>query len=147
MRPAAGALLRPVSEAGASDALHASYPMLRVNHSGELKGDDGACTNEAESWFSRLRRSEMGIHHQMSGKYLYQYVKRWRGARIAAGTLERPAARGRWNSFLRLVYRSEQCRQKVAHGAGASAYPRFSNLSPALDHSRFVDRTVARDRH
>ena len=65
MRPAAGALLRPVSEAGASDALHASYPMLRVNHSREFKGDDGARTNEAESWFSRLRRSEWGIRRRI----------------------------------------------------------------------------------
>jgi ISXO2-like transposase domain len=42
-------------ESGAWDALHASYPMLRVNHSREFQGDNGACTNDAESWFSRLR--------------------------------------------------------------------------------------------
>src|SRR6266446_6844381 len=47
-------------EAGAWDTLHASYPMLRVNHSREFKSEDGACTNAAESWFSRLRRAEMG---------------------------------------------------------------------------------------
>ncbi|HXC14764.1 MAG TPA: IS1595 family transposase [Stellaceae bacterium] len=61
-------------ESGAWDALHASYPMLRVNHSREFRADDGACTNEAESWFSRLRRAEFGIHHRISGKYLYQYA-------------------------------------------------------------------------
>ena len=60
-------------ESGAWDALHASYPMLRVNHSREFKADDGACTNQAESWFSRLRRAEMGVHHRISGAYLYQY--------------------------------------------------------------------------
>ena len=67
-------------ESGAWDALHASYPMLRVNHSREFKSEDGACTNEAESWFSRLRRSEMGIHHRISGQYLYQYANEmaWR---------------------------------------------------------------------
>jgi hypothetical protein len=67
-------------ESGAWDALHASYPMLRVNHSREFKSDDGACTNEAESWFSRLRRAEMGIHHRISGRYLYQYANEmaWR---------------------------------------------------------------------
>ena len=67
-------------ESGAWDALHASYPMLRVNHSREFKSEDGACTNEAESWFSRLRRAEMGIHHRISGKYLYQYANEmaWR---------------------------------------------------------------------
>ncbi len=51
-------------ESGAWDALHASYPMLRVNHSREFKSDEGACTNEAESWFSRLRRAE--IRHPSS---------------------------------------------------------------------------------
>jgi hypothetical protein len=67
-------------ESGAWDALHASYPMLRVNHSREFKGDDDACTNQAESWFSRLRRAEYGIHHRISGQYLYQYANEmaWR---------------------------------------------------------------------
>jgi hypothetical protein len=32
--------------------------MLRVNHSREFKGDDGATVNQAESFFSRLRRAE-----------------------------------------------------------------------------------------
>jgi hypothetical protein len=67
-------------ESRAWDILHASYPMMRVNHSREFKSDDGACTNEAESWFSRLRRAEMGIHHRISGEYLYQYANEmaWR---------------------------------------------------------------------
>jgi transposase-like protein len=67
-------------DSGAWDALHASYPMLRVNHSREFKSDEGACTNEAESWFSRLRRAEFGIHHRISGQYLYQYANEmaWR---------------------------------------------------------------------
>lgn len=54
--------------------LHASYPMKRVNHSVEYKSEDGACTNEAESFFSRLRRSEMGIHHRISGQLLQSYA-------------------------------------------------------------------------
>jgi ribosomal protein L37AE/L43A len=67
-------------ESRAWDILHASYPMMRVNHSREFKSEDGACTNEAESWFSRLRRAEMGIHHRISGQYLYQYANEmaWR---------------------------------------------------------------------
>ena len=67
-------------ESGAWDALHASYPMQRVNHSREFKSDDGACTNQAESWFSRLRRAEIGQHHRISGRYLYQYANEmaWR---------------------------------------------------------------------
>jgi ribosomal protein L37AE/L43A len=100
-------------ESGAWDALHASYPMLRVNHSREFQGDDGACTNQAESWFSRLRRAEMGVHHRISGKYLYQYANemawrednrrvpngmQWRW--IAGAALRHPMSeqwRGYWN--------------------------------------------------
>lgn len=48
--------------------------MLRVNHSKEYKGDDGACTNGAESFFSRIRRAEIGQHHHISGQYLPAYA-------------------------------------------------------------------------
>lgn len=61
-------------EAAGWNVLHASYPMKRVNHSVEYKSDDGACTNQAESFFSRLRRSEMGIHHRISGSLLQAYA-------------------------------------------------------------------------
>ena len=61
-------------EAGGWDILHASHPMKRVNHSVEYKGEDGACTNQAESYFSRLRRAEMGIHHRISGHLLQAYA-------------------------------------------------------------------------
>ena len=62
------------------DALHASYDMRRVNHSVEYVGEDGASVNQAESWFSRLRRAEYGVHHRISGAYLYQYANEmaWR---------------------------------------------------------------------
>jgi ribosomal protein L37AE/L43A len=67
-------------EASGWDALHASYDMRRVNHSKEYVGEDGASVNQAESWFSRLRRAEFGIHHRISGQYLYQYANEmaWR---------------------------------------------------------------------
>jgi transposase-like protein len=61
-------------ESGAWNVLLASYPMKRVNHSVEYKGDDGACTNQAESYFSRLRRAEFGIHHRISGHRLQAYA-------------------------------------------------------------------------
>ena len=52
---------------------------------------DGACTNQAESFFSRLRRAEMGQHHHISGKYLGAYAREmaWREdtRRKANGTL------------------------------------------------------------
>jgi transposase-like protein len=76
---ASGTILHADEGAG-WDVLHASYDMRRVNHSREFKADDGACTNQAESFFSRLRRSEYGIHHRTSGRYLYQYANEmaWR---------------------------------------------------------------------
>jgi transposase-like protein len=61
-------------EAGGWNILHASYPMKRVNHSVEFKSEDGGCTNQAESYFSRLRRSEFGIHHRISGGLLQAYA-------------------------------------------------------------------------
>lgn len=60
-------------ESAAWDVLHASFPMMRVNHSVEYSADDGACTNQAESYFSRLRRAEMGIHHHIGGRHLAAY--------------------------------------------------------------------------
>ena len=54
-------------ETGAWNVLHASFPMWRVNHSVEFKSVEGACTNMAESFFARLRRSEAGVYHKISG--------------------------------------------------------------------------------
>lgn len=61
-------------EARGWDTLHANYDMRRVNHSVEFKSADGACTNQAESYFSRLRRAEFGIHHRISGRWLHRYA-------------------------------------------------------------------------
>ena len=46
--------------------------MRRINHR-RAYSVDGACTNQAESYFSRLRRAELGQHHHISGPYLDQY--------------------------------------------------------------------------
>jgi hypothetical protein len=77
-------------EASGWDILHASFPMKRVNHSREFKADDGACTNQAESFFARLRRAEFGIHHRISGHLLQAYANEcaWRedNRRVANGT-------------------------------------------------------------
>jgi transposase-like protein len=76
-------------EASSWDALHARYETRRVNHS-VIFMDDGACTNQAESFFSRLRRAEVGTHHHISGKYLHQYANEmaWRedNRRVDNGT-------------------------------------------------------------
>lgn len=60
-------------EASHWDALEAIFPMQRINHS-EAFSFEGACTNQAESYFSRLRRMVGGQHHHVSGKYLHQYA-------------------------------------------------------------------------
>lgn len=60
-------------EASVWDALHARFETRRINHS-VCFWDDGACTNMAESFFSRLRRAEVGVHHHISGRYLNAYA-------------------------------------------------------------------------
>jgi transposase-like protein len=56
------------------DALHAIFPDAgRINHS-EAYSADGANTNQAESYFARLRRMVDGQHHFVSPRYLYQYA-------------------------------------------------------------------------
>ena len=66
-------------ESGSWDALHAQYEMKRVNHE-EAYSLDGACTNWAEEFFSRMRRAEQGHHHHIAGPYLLRYAQEasWR---------------------------------------------------------------------
>jgi hypothetical protein len=65
-------------ESPAWNPLHASFAMQRVNHQDGFS-IDGACTNGAESYFSRLRRGELG-HHHIAGPYLVRYAQEaaWR---------------------------------------------------------------------
>jgi transposase-like protein len=60
-------------EASHWDELHARYLTKRINHS-KAYSDNDACTNQAESFFSRLRRAEIGTHHHISGPYLSAYA-------------------------------------------------------------------------
>lgn len=66
-------------EASHWDALAARYPIKRINHS-EAYSLNGACANGAESFFSRLRRAEIGTHHHIAGKHLKSYANEmaWR---------------------------------------------------------------------
>lgn len=59
-------------EAGHWDALHSLYLTKRINHQ-DAYSDGEACTNQAESFFSRLRRAEIGTHHHIAGPYLGAY--------------------------------------------------------------------------
>ena len=66
-------------ESNAWNDLHSRYEMKRINHE-EAYSMDGACTNDAESFFSRLRRAEIGHHHHIAGTYLLRYAQEaaWR---------------------------------------------------------------------
>jgi hypothetical protein len=66
-------------ESTAWNPLHASFAMQRINHQDGFS-IGGACTNGAESYFSRLRRGELGHHHHIAGPYLVRYAREaaWR---------------------------------------------------------------------
>ena len=59
--------------------LHSRFEMKRINHE-EAYSLDGACTNWAEEFFSRMRRAEIGHHHHIAGVYLLRYAQEasWR---------------------------------------------------------------------
>ncbi len=77
-------------EASHWDALHAKFQTLRINHQIGYS-IDGACTNQAESFLSRIRRMIDGQHHHVSPQYLYQYAKT---CRVAGG----PSAPQQWRA-------------------------------------------------
>jgi hypothetical protein len=66
-------------EAGSWDNLHERFEVKRINHQ-EAYSLDGACTNWAQEYFSRLRRAEVGIHHHIAGACLLRYAQEssWR---------------------------------------------------------------------
>jgi hypothetical protein len=61
-------------EAADWNALHGRFDTRRINHQ-TAYSLDGACTNAAESLFSRLRRAEIGHYHHLSGPYLDRYAR------------------------------------------------------------------------
>ena len=70
--------------------------MKRIDH-GEAYSLDGACTNWAETYFSRLRRGEIGHHHHISGPYLVRFAQeaafREDARRVANGEQVQPRGR------------------------------------------------------
>src|SRR6185437_11333368 len=66
-------------EANSWEELHKRYEVKRINHQ-EAYSLDGACTNWAEEFFSRMRRAEIGHHHHIAGQYLLRYAQEatWR---------------------------------------------------------------------
>ena len=60
-------------EASAWGVLHAYFDTDRINHQVEYARGH-VSTNWAESYFSRLRRAEVGTHHHIAGPYLSAYA-------------------------------------------------------------------------
>lgn len=111
--------IRSVVEAGATvhadegtawDTLHAAYDTGRVNHSFRYM-DKGVCTNQAESYFSRLRRMEVGTHHHIAGPNLNAYAGEasWRednrrvangaqAGKVGVAAMEAPVSR-QWKGY------------------------------------------------
>jgi hypothetical protein len=85
---AAGSLIRArvakgttvhADESSAWDGLHERFERKRINHQ-EAYSFDGACTKQAEEYFSRLGRAEIDIHHHIAGADLLRYAQEssWR---------------------------------------------------------------------
>jgi len=93
-RVASGSIVH-ADEASHWDQLHARFETKRINHSLAYSNGE-ACTNQAESFFSRLRRAEIGIHHHVAGPYLASYANEmtWRedNRRVSNGELYLMAA-------------------------------------------------------
>jgi transposase-like protein len=77
-RIAKGTIVNADESANWND-LHGRFEMKRINHE-EAYSLDGACTNWAEEFFSRMRRAEIGHHHHIAGAYLLRYAQEasWR---------------------------------------------------------------------
>jgi len=61
-------------ECNAYDVLHAKFDTRRVNHSQEYRSDAGVTNNQAESYFSRFRRMQLGQMHKFGNQYLANYA-------------------------------------------------------------------------
>jgi transposase-like protein len=69
-------------EAASWNELHARYELHRINHQEAYSlGDEAEThTNNAEGFFSRMRRGEIGHHHHIAGPYLIRFAQEaaWR---------------------------------------------------------------------
>jgi transposase-like protein len=77
--------LRPQTTVYADEApswneLHARFELRRINHQEAYSLPGAISTNEAESFFSRMRRAEIGHHHHVAGPYLIRFAQEaaWR---------------------------------------------------------------------
>lgn len=97
-------------EAAHWDHLHDGWKVGRINHS-EAYATPESCTNQVESYFSRLRRMIQGQHHHVSAQYLAQYANHaaWLedhrrlsngelAGRLAALSMQHPVSRN-WKGY------------------------------------------------
>ena len=94
-------------ESPAWNPLQARFSMKRINHQHGYS-IAGACTNGAESYFSRLRRAELGHHHHIAGPYLLRYAQEaaWREDLRRVSMASKPTAwlDWRWRAHPRLIF-------------------------------------------
>lgn len=66
-------------EAASWNDLHGRFAVDRIDHS-QAYSHGGVYSNGAESFFSRMRRAEIGHHHHVAGQYLVRYAQEsaWR---------------------------------------------------------------------
>ena len=60
-------------EAASWNELEGHFETRRIRHE-DVFSDGVACTNQAESFFARVRRCERGQHHHIVGPYLHLYA-------------------------------------------------------------------------
>ena len=67
-------------EANSWNDLHGRFQVERINHQNLYSTEAGTFTNGAESFFSRIRRAEVGHYHHIAGAYLVRYAQEsaWR---------------------------------------------------------------------
>lgn len=70
--------------------LRVRHKLHRVNHS-QVFWTPEADTNQAESFFSVMRRSEWGVYHRIAGRYLLNYAHEiaWRQNERRSGSADR----------------------------------------------------------
>ena len=62
-------------EAGSWNDLHTRFQVERIDHGKLYSTEAGVFTNGAESFFSRIRRAEVGHYHHIAGAYLVRYAQ------------------------------------------------------------------------
>jgi hypothetical protein len=72
-------------EAASWNGLHERFEMKRINHQ-EAYSLDGACTNYAEEYFSRLRRAEVEFTITLLARIYSAIRRKVHGGRITAAS-------------------------------------------------------------